>query len=143
MSTIRLIAAIALLLTLAPAQAADYGAPMIAPAAVSAENPCDGLGVLGHIKGRFAYAERNTWHRGFLIGEIGNARPSGHHFAEPGYVKRDYCRADAVMTNGAPYPVFYVIEHGLGFAGLGRDIDFCVPGLDPWHIHDGDCRTVR
>jgi hypothetical protein len=47
------------------------------------------------------------------------------------------------MTNGMPYAVFYVIEHGLGFAGLGRDIDFCVLGLDPWHIHDGDCRTVR
>jgi len=143
MSAIRSLAALALLLGLGTAQAADFGALMTTPAAMSADNPCDGAGVLGHIKGRFAWAERNTWHRGFVMAEIGNARPSGHPFAEPGFVKRDYCQADSVMTNGMPYAVFYVIEHGLGFAGLGRDIDFCVLGLDPWHIHDGDCRTVR
>jgi hypothetical protein len=51
--------------------------------------------------------------------------------------------ADAVMTDGSASPVYYVVEHGLGFVGLGSDIDFCVPGLDPWHVHDGDCRTVR
>ena len=47
------------------------------------------------------------------------------------------------MTNGSFYPVYYTIEHGLGFAGIGRYVDFCVPGLDPWHVHDGDCRTVQ
>jgi hypothetical protein len=108
-----------------------------------AEGACGATGALGRIKSRFAWAERNTWHRGFTIATIGNARPSGHPFAEPGLVKRDYCRADAVMTDGSAYPVFYVVEHGMGFAGLGRYVDFCVLGLDPWHVHDGDCRTVR
>ncbi len=77
------------------------------------------------------------------MAKIDNPRPSGHPYAEPGFVKRDYCMADSVMTNGRSYPVYYVVEHGLGFAGIGRNIDFCVPGLDPWHVHDGDCRTVR
>jgi hypothetical protein len=143
MSANHSLVALVLILGLGSAQAADYAAPSPHRAMVSADTACAGSGVLGRIKGRYAYAERNVLHRGFLIASIGNPRPSGHRYAEPGLVKRDYCRADAVMTNGSAHPVFYVIEHGLGFAGIGRDIDFCVPGLDPWHVHDGDCRTVR
>ena len=48
-----------------------------------------------------------------------------------------------VMTNGDIRPVYYAVEHGAGFAGIGRYVDFCVLGLDPWHVHDGSCRTVR
>ena len=113
------------------------------PAMMRASSSCGDFGVLGHIKGRFASTERHTWHRGFVMAKIDNPRPSAHPYAEPGFVKRDYCMADSVMTNGRSYPVYYVVEHGLGFAGIGRNIDFCVPGLDPWRVHDGDCRTVR
>ena len=125
-----------------PAIAADMAAPAIVSAPVGASE-CSGANALARIQHIFAWADRNQWHRGLLITEIGNPRPSGHHYAEPGLVVRDYCMADAVMTDGAARPVYYVIEHGLGFVGLGSDIDFCVPGLDPWHVHDGDCRTVR
>jgi hypothetical protein len=92
---------------------------------------------------RFAWAERTQWHRRFEIQTIDSPRPSGHPYAEPGLVHRDYCVADTVMTNGNLYPVYYTIEYGLGFAGIGRSVDFCVLGLDPWNIHDGVCRTVR
>lgn len=138
----RIFAAAALLLSFAPAQAADLSAPVPLAGAVR-DAACSDSSALVHIQNRFAWAERNTWHRGFVMASIGNPRPSGHHYTEPGYVLRDYCMADSVMTNGDARPVYYVIEHGLGFAGLGRDIDFCVPGLDRWHVHDGDCRTVR
>ncbi len=143
MSAARSLAALALLLGLGSAQAADVGVVMAPPTTAYADSACSDSGVLGRIKGHFAYGERHTWHRGFLIASLDNPRPSGHPYAEPGVVKRDYCRADSVMTDGRPYPVFYVIEHTLGFAGVGRNVDFCVPGLDPWHIYDGDCRTVR
>jgi hypothetical protein len=125
-----------------PASAADIVSPTVvaAPAAVS---ECTGANALARIRHIFAWADRNQWHRDVVISQIGNPRPSGHPYAEPGLVKRDYCMADAVMTDGTSRPVYYVVEHGLGFVGLGSDIDFCVPGLDPWHIHDGDCRTVR
>ncbi len=109
----------------------------------AADAACANPGVLGRIKSRFAWAERETWRRGFVMASIGNPRPSGHHYAEPGVVKRDFCMADSVMTDGSVRPVYYVVEHGLGFVGIGRNIDFCVLGLDPWHIHDGGCRTVR
>lgn len=124
-----------------PALAADFVSPSIVSA--PADYDCAGANALARIKHIFAWADRNTWHRGFVISEIGNPRPSGHPYAEPGLVQRDYCMADAVMTDGTSRPVYYVVEHGLGFVGLGSDIDFCVPGLDPWHVHDGDCRTVR
>jgi hypothetical protein len=99
--------------------------------------------VLNRIKSRFAWAERNTWHRGYVMDSLENPRPSGHPYAEPGLIARDYCVAEAVMTNGEFRTVYYAVEHGVGFAGIGRYVDFCVLGLDPWHVHDGACRTVR
>ncbi len=143
MHLFRSLAAAVLLFGLGSAQAADFSGAMPHRTAGQPDAACFNSSALGHIKSRFAWAERNTWHRGFVMASIGNPRPSGHPFAEPGLVARDYCMANSIMTNGDARPVYYVIEHGLGFAGLGRDIDFCVPGLDPWHVHDGDCRTVR
>ena len=106
-------------------------------------NICSRGDALDDIMGDFAWAERRQWHRGFVMQSLENPRPSGHHFNEPGLVKRDYCVADAMMDNGMQFPVYYAIEHGLGFVGLGSNVDFCVLGLDPWHIYDGHCRTVR
>ncbi len=144
MSTARSLAALALLFGLNSAQAADFGNAAASPTVIHDDDTaCAGFGVLGHIKSHYAYAERHVLHRGFVIASIDNPRPSGHPYAEPGWVKRDYCQADAVMSDGSAHPVFYVVEHGLGFVGIGHDVDFCVPGLDPWHVHDGDCRTVR
>ena len=124
------------------AVAADV-TPMVVSAPGALPSACDDSGTLNRIVRRFGWAERTQWNRGFEIQSIDNPRPSGHRFAEPGLVVRDYCVADSVMTNGSFYPVYYTIEHGLGFVGIGRYVDFCVPGLDPWQVHDGDCRTVR
>jgi hypothetical protein len=126
-------------LSVSTAFAADYGS---APSIVL-ESACTDVGALNRIVHRFAWAERTQWHRGFVIERISNPRPSGHSFAEPGQVVRDYCVGDSVMSNGMLFTVYYAIEHGLGFVGLGSNVDFCVLGLDPWHIYDGDCRTVR
>jgi hypothetical protein len=124
------------------AVAADF-TPTVVSAPADPPSACDDSGALNRIVSRFGWAERTQWHRGFEIQTIDNPRPSGHPYAEPGLVHRDYCVADTVMTNGSFYPVYYTNEHGLGFAGIGRSVDFCVLGLDPWHIHDGACRTVR
>lgn len=126
----------------APASAADLVSATVV-SAPSADSVCSSANALARVKHNFAWAERTLWHRGFVISQIGNPRPSGHPYAEPGLVARDYCMADSIMTDGSMHPVYYVIEHGLGFVGLGSDVDSCVPGLDPWHVHDGDCRTVR
>jgi hypothetical protein len=142
MLNLRIATLIPLALSANIAAAADF-TPTVVSAPGALPSACDDSGALNRIVNRFGWAERTQWHRGFEIQTIDNPRPSGHPFAEPGLVVRDYCVADSVMTNGSFYPVYYTIEHGLGFAGIGRYVDFCVPGLDPWHVHDGDCRTVR
>ena len=136
-------AALLVILTGAQAWAADHPFPMVISAPATDDFACGNAGVIDDIMDDFAWAERTQWHRGFVMQSIENPRPSGHRFAEPGLVKRDYCVADTIMSNGMQFPVYYAIERGLGFVGIGSDVDFCVPGLDPWHVHDGDCRTVR
>jgi hypothetical protein len=143
MRTLSALVILAAAFSAAPAAAADMVAPAVVAAPDVSALDCGAGNALARIKDRFDWAERKQWHRGFTIEQIGNPRPSGHPFVEPGIVHRDFCMADTVMTDGNAYAVFYTIEYGVGFVGLGTGVDFCVPGLDEWHVHDGDCRTVR
>src|SRR3712207_5154991 len=143
MSFGRVLVAFGMTLAAAGAQAADLPGRIVMNEPIQTNFPCADPGVLRHIADRFAWAERNTWHRGFLIASLENARFSGHPYFEPGIVHREYWAADSVMTNGSSHTVYYAIEFGVGFASLGNYIDFCVLGLDPWHVHDEACRTVR
>jgi len=104
---------------------------------------CASSHALFRIRHSFAWADRTLWHRGVAIAELGNPRLSGHTDFEPGMIFRAYCVADVILSDGSQNLAFYTIEYGLGFAGLGRDIQFCLPGSDPWHVHDGQCRTAR
>jgi hypothetical protein len=138
----RLVAAFVVLAGTGLAEAADLPGPFLVPGPLEA-NACADAKVLGRIVERFAWAERNTWHRGFIMASLENPRPSQHPFHEPGLIKRDYCMADSIMTNGEARTVYFAIEHGVGFASIGNYVDFCVLGLDPWRVHDGACRTVQ
>ena len=124
-------------------RAADLPAPFQVRPPVAADNPCGDTRVLTGITKRFAWAEQTTWHRGFVMAALHNARPSDHRYYEPGLILRRYCQADSAMSNGLRRQVYYVIEVGQGFASVGNTVDFCVLGLDPWHIYDEACRTVR
>ncbi len=127
----------------ASAQAADLPSRTVIKEPIQKDAPCADLRLLRSIADRFAWAEKNTWHRGFLMASIQNGRLGEHGYFEPGLIHREYCRADAVMTNGRTHPVYYTIEFGQGFASIGNYVDFCVLDLDPWRIHDEACRTVR
>ena len=139
----RLLVVLATILAANVVSAADLPGRIVIRQPIQTHNPCADAHVLGRIADRFAWAEQNTWHRGFVIASLTNARPGDHPFFEPGLIKRNYCVADAAMTDGTTRPVFYAIEYGVGFASLGNYVDFCVLGLDPWHVHDEACRTVR
>lgn len=143
MSLGRTLAGLVMTLTASAAQAADLPGRIVMNEPIQADLPCADPGVLRHIADRFAWAERTNWHRGFVIATLQNARLSGHPYFEPGLVQREYCAADSVMSNGSSHTVYYAIEFGVGFASLGNYIDFCVLGLDPWHVYDESCRTVR
>jgi hypothetical protein len=131
-----------------PAAATDFylpgtqpiGLPFANDAAVPA---CDGAGVLSRIRDRFAGAHSRTWRSGLSISAIewaGDARPGGEY---PSLIGRRFCEASAVISNGERARVYYLIETHQGFAGLGARVSFCLPGYDPWHVYDKDCRTVR
>ena len=46
-------------------------------------------------------------------------------------------------ADGQQRDLWYVVQWGLGFAGSGYKIDFCISGLDPWHVYGADCRSLR
>lgn len=59
-------------------------------------------------------------------------------------VRRQFCRATAIMNDGNNYPVYYMVEFGQGFTGIGGyNVEFCVEGFDKWRIQDGNCRALR
>lgn len=104
---------------------------------------CTNEKVLKKIVKRFNWAERKTWHRGFDM--VGVNRPHLHH--DHGFkaslIDRRYCHGYAHLTNGKTHRVYYVIEQDMGLAGFGWGVTFCVSGLDPWRIYDGNCRVLR
>jgi hypothetical protein len=145
----RALLALAMLASAAvPAGAVDFyvqnwqpiGLPFADDGAVPA---CNSAGVLSGIRSRFAWAHSRTWRTGLSISAIdqaGDTRAGGEY---PSLIGRRYCQASAVISDGARSSVFYLIETHQGFAGLGARVTFCLPGYDPWHVYDKDCRTVR
>ena len=127
------------IIAIAPAHAADPGSGY-AGADIRA---CADARTLARISQRFAWAERNTWQRGYEIATIENPRLRYTVFKGPSMIRHRHCRATAVMTNGARRTVFYTISAGMGFASIGQGVDFCLAGLDPWRVHGAACRSLR
>lgn len=69
-------------------------------------------------------------------------------------IGRRYCGATLDLSNGTHREVWYLIEEGMGFAGLldgvgladevrGSNVEFCVSGYDRWLVYNGRCRILR
>ncbi|WP_295814840.1 hypothetical protein [uncultured Nitratireductor sp.] len=58
-------------------------------------------------------------------------------------IERRYCRATARLSDGRDRTIWYLIEYGQGFAGLGSNVEFCVSGFDRWNVYNGHCRVLR
>ncbi|MEI2301506.1 hypothetical protein [Ensifer sp. MJa1] len=105
---------------------------------------CSEASVLGFITSRFEYRDANYLHANLSIAEIRNTGQSRQELRDETHlVEREYCRATAVMTDGYQRSLFYVIERPWGFAGVGRSIEFCVGGLDPWYIYGAHCASLQ
>lgn len=128
------------------AEAADLrvGAPAATrPAPTVDAADCDDEATLARIVERFAWAEANTWHRGYVIERIEAPRLRYRNENGPSMIRHRHCEARAVMTDGSARPVYYTVEERMGLASIGRGVTFCVLGLDPWHVYDSACRTLR
>lgn len=104
---------------------------------------CHDPAMLNRIISRFAWADRNTWHTGLRILRIDSPGESVGVPYPQSPVPRRYCTARGFLSNGTETGVFYLIEGGLGFAGLGPHLEFCLSAFDPWHVYGGWCRTLR
>jgi hypothetical protein len=58
-------------------------------------------------------------------------------------IARRYCGAVATMSDGRERTMWYLIEDGMGLAGMGDNVEFCVSGLDPMKAYDGRCRVLK
>jgi capsid protein len=63
--------------------------------------------------------------------------------AERKPIARQYCEADVVLSDGHTRNIWYLIEGGMGFAGIGDNVEFCVEGFDRWYVYNGRCRVLR
>lgn len=130
------------------ASAADYGTyvePRPAYAAARPAGACTDPGVLRFITSRFEYKAANYIRQDLSIYEIRRMQLTGF---EPfnqyiSSVQREYCLAEATLTDGSHRPLFYLIERPWGFAGVGRSIEFCIPGLDPWYVYGAHCASLQ
>ncbi len=104
---------------------------------------CGNGDVLSSVIERAAWAEHNTWHRGWVIHSVAGVRETALKDYGPSRIDRRYCSGTAWLSNGQRIPVVYVIEAGMGFAGLGWKVEFCMPPEDPWRVYDAWCKAIR
>ncbi len=106
---------------------------------------CTDAQVQASIRSRFANAERNhSYYEGIdAIGAIDHVTEAGFTVNSPSPLARRYCAARAEMSDGRTRTLYYKIVEDGGFAGRCWEVEFCVRGLDRWHVYDAACRTVR
>ena len=138
-----LIFALSIFLTTANAPAEAEAAGPGAGNSAADIRACADARILARIAKRFAWAERNTWRRGYQIATIDGPRLRYTVFKGPSLIRHRHCRASALMTNGARRPLFYTVSAGMWLASIGQGVDFCLAGLDPWRVHGAACRSLR
>jgi capsid protein len=106
---------------------------------------CGEKWVLNRITERFGYQVRHVPHLPQVgIAEFRNVRLNRHHPERPDRpIERTYCTATVLLSDGHSRQAWYLIEGRMGFAGVGRNVEFCVSGFDRWHVYDGSCRVLR
>ncbi len=137
---------IALLLALAgvtPASTADYSGK--GPVVVAEPTVCNDHAVLARIVSRFDYADRNLLGTGLGIQDFSSIRLTRYEGTDDKrLIERFYCQAYANMSDNQPRPVWYLIETGMGYAGIvGDNVEFCVSGLDPLKVYGANCRSLQ
>ena len=122
-------------------RAADLGVYVESDSGVCSKN-----WVLGRIRHRFDYQVRHVpnlpqvaitdfqnIHQNRYLPEQGEVWPIG----------RTYCGAQVILSDGDARDIWYLIEEGQGYAGIGDNVEFCVSGFDRWYVYNGRCRVLR
>ncbi|PWW03339.1 hypothetical protein DFR52_10119 [Hoeflea marina] len=105
---------------------------------------CEAPQVLTYIQKRFVWTDQHLLKRGLAIDAIHH--PETNRVVPAGYgepIGRLYCHATARMNDGHKREIWYLIEAGMGFAGIADNVEFCISGLDPFKVYGAWCRSVR
>jgi hypothetical protein len=107
---------------------------------------CEDPHILSTIVSRFRHQVHNVPHLPDV--EILEFRKIHEHRYLP-YIEdkwpiaRRYCGAKVDLSDGRSRKIWYLIEDGMGFAGVGDNVEFCVSGFDRWLVYNGRCRILR
>lgn len=105
---------------------------------------CQSSEVLSYIQKRFDWTDEKLIKRGLAISSIRHAQESRREYpSETRPIARLYCHATASMNDGRDRTMWYLIEAGMGFAGMRDNVEFCIAGLDPLKVYGAWCRSVR
>ncbi len=104
---------------------------------------CTSSTVLEKIVKRYNKADRNLWQNGVQIDAINGAYEHTVNSYYNSSIARRYCRAKVYLSNGRHYPVYFLIERGMGLAGTGWGVEYCLKGSDRWYAYGGWCRVLR
>ncbi len=105
---------------------------------------CESPAVLRAISHKFRIADRNVLHLGLAIDQVYDIHQNSYTPAtDEMLIARRYCHGKVAMSDGRARTIWYLIENTQGFAGVGRNVEYCISGLDPWHINGADCDSVR
>jgi hypothetical protein len=126
-------------------------APLSAPTAQAgwlpnSEDFCDTGWVLQALKIKVDSKYRNYIGKRLFLVDIESPKMSREVTRDEEHsVGRKFCHARAVMNDGQARDMWYLLESNWGFAGTPplSGLEFCISGLDPWHVYGKNCSTVR
>ena len=106
---------------------------------------CEDPYILNQISERFRYQAFMVNHAPTLrISDFLDIREQrNQYFLDDSKIARRYCKGTVVLNDGHQHPLWYLVEDGMGFVGVGDNVEFCVLGFDRWLVYNGACRTLR
>lgn len=107
---------------------------------------CDDAGVLGRIADKFHYQVTHVPNLPDVrIVDFKRIHQNRNSVASEDWpIGRRYCGAKVTLSDGRDRDVWYLIEAGMGLAGIaGDNVEFCVSGFDRWYVYNGRCRVLR
>jgi len=124
-----------------PVQAFEFSKP---------EGECDSGWVSGYLKTKTDALFRIYNEKHVVLNKISNPQMTYERKRDDTHdVGRKFCHATALMHEAGGHwvkrDIWYVLDSPMGFAGTPKQsgIEFCISGLDPWHVYGKDCSTLR
>ena len=121
-------------------RAADLGGVYTSDSGACAER-----WVLGKITSRFRHQVTNVPNLpNVAITDFQNIHENRYLPAQEDWpIGRTYCGAQVILSDGDSRDIWYLIEEGQGYAGIGDNVEFCVSGFDRWYVYNGRCRVLQ